>query len=88
MPITARDLSFSGGGGAVVSEHISLNPASISTKKKKLNFRTLASVSNEVQKDVEQRYRDNMLRDEEARILRDKENWLKTLEYMEENSHE
>ena len=40
MPITVRDLSFSGGGGAVVSEHISLNPASISTKKKKLNFHT------------------------------------------------
>ena len=40
MPITVRDLSFSGGGGAVVSEHISLNPASISTKKKGLNFHT------------------------------------------------
>ncbi len=40
MPITVRDLSFSGGGGAMVSEHISLNPASISTEKAGLNFHT------------------------------------------------
>lgn len=57
-------------------------------KKKRLNFRTLASVSNDVQKEVETRYRDNMLREEEQRILKDEEAWLKTLEFMEKNSHE
>ena len=34
MPITARDLSFSGGGGAMVSEQISLNPATITAERK------------------------------------------------------
>ncbi len=38
MPITMRDLSFSGGGGAIKSEHISLNPASIVAKLKGFNF--------------------------------------------------
>ena len=40
MPITGRDLSFSGGGSAIKSEQISLNPASISTHKKGINFHT------------------------------------------------
>ncbi len=40
MPITNRDLSFSGGGGAMKSEHISLNPATIIVAKKGLNFNT------------------------------------------------
>jgi len=40
MPITLRDLSFSGGGGAMVSEQISLNPASIFTEKKEFAFHT------------------------------------------------
>jgi len=40
MPITSRDLSFSGGGGAMKSKHISLNPANIVAKKKKFNFHT------------------------------------------------
>ena len=57
-------------------------------RKKRLNFRSLASVNNDVQKQVEEKYRDNMLREEEQRILRDEEAWLNTLEYMEHNSHE
>ena len=40
MPITGRDLSFSGGGGAMKSKHISLNPANIVAKKKSFNFHT------------------------------------------------
>ena len=40
MPITARDLSFSGGGGAIVSEQISLNPSTITAKRKSINFHT------------------------------------------------
>ena len=40
MPITSRDLSFSGGGGAMKSKYISLNPANIVAKKKSLNFHT------------------------------------------------
>mgnify|MGYP006092665489 CR=1 FL=1 len=40
MPITVRDLSFLGGGGAMVSEYISLNPASVFTEKKGVNFHT------------------------------------------------
>lgn len=53
---------------------------------KKLNFRTLASVSSTVEKDVAFRVQENMLREEEERILNSKEEWLKTLEYMEANS--
>jgi hypothetical protein len=34
MPITARDLSFSGGGGAIVSDQISLNPSTITAEQK------------------------------------------------------
>ena len=34
MPITARDLSFSGGGGAMMSEQISLNPSTITAEQK------------------------------------------------------
>ncbi len=40
MPITGRDLSFSGGGGAIKSEHISLNPATITATQKGINFHT------------------------------------------------
>ncbi|MBT5077280.1 MAG: hypothetical protein HOM61_00015 [Candidatus Marinimicrobia bacterium] len=40
MPITSRDLSFSGGGSAIKSEQISLNPASIVATEKGLNFHT------------------------------------------------
>tara|TARA_B110001454_G_scaffold197429_1_gene200907 strand:+ start:61 stop:849 length:789 start_codon:yes stop_codon:yes gene_type:complete len=40
MPITGRDLSFSGGGGAMKSKHISLNPANIVAKIKSFNFHT------------------------------------------------
>jgi len=40
MPITARELSFSGGGGAMKSEQISLNPASIVADKKGINLHT------------------------------------------------
>lgn len=40
MPITARDLSFSGGGGAIVSEQISLNPSTITADKKYKHYHT------------------------------------------------
>jgi hypothetical protein len=40
IPITNRELSFSGGGGAIKSEQISLNPASISTSNQALNVHT------------------------------------------------
>jgi len=40
MPITARDLSFSGGGGAMLSEQISMNPSTITAKRKYKNFHT------------------------------------------------
>ena len=38
MPLTGRDLSFSGGGGAINSEQISLNPSTIISKYKNINF--------------------------------------------------
>lgn len=56
------------------------------TRHKKVNFRTLASVTNEVQKDVIRRQEGQHLRAEEQRLLNGKEEWLKTLEYMEANS--
>ena len=40
MPITARDLSFSGGGGAMVSEQISLNPSTITAERMHKSFHT------------------------------------------------
>jgi hypothetical protein len=40
MPITARDLSFSGGGGAMISEQISLNPSTITAERKYKNYHT------------------------------------------------
>jgi len=40
MPINGRDLSFSGGGGALVSEQISLNPATIIVEKRGVIFHT------------------------------------------------
>ena len=38
MPITTRDLSFSGGGGAMVSTQISINPSTIIADKKYKSF--------------------------------------------------
>ena len=40
IPVTNRDLSFSGGGGAIKSEQISLNPASINAAKQGLSIHT------------------------------------------------
>jgi hypothetical protein len=40
MPITGRDLSFSGGGGAIKSEQTSLNPSAINSSHKDINIHT------------------------------------------------
>ena len=40
IPITSRDLSFSGGGSAIKSEQISLNPASITAVNHALSLHT------------------------------------------------
>ena len=40
MPISSRDLSSSGGGGAILSDEITLNPASVWTPQKCMNFHT------------------------------------------------
>ena len=58
----------------------------VQVKPRKLNFRTLASVSNDVQQDIAYRVEDTLLRKEEEKYLEQKEEWLKTLEYMEKNS--
>lgn len=40
IPITGRDLSFSGGGGAIKSEQTSLNPSAINSSHKDINIHT------------------------------------------------
>ena len=40
MSITSRDLSCSGGGGAIKTEQISLNPSTITTIQKSINLHT------------------------------------------------
>jgi len=40
IPITSRDLSFSGGGGAIKSEQNSLNPSAINASHKDINIHT------------------------------------------------
>lgn len=55
--------------------------------KKKLNFRSLASVNNaQVESEIIQARDQNLLDEEQRKYLYEKENWEKTLDFMEKNS--
>jgi Flp pilus assembly protein TadB len=55
-------------------------------RSKKVNFRSLASVNAEVEHDIIQERDESLLDKEQRRFLYEKENWEKTLDFMEKNS--